>query len=71
MTHPAIIHRTSDGREFDDLTRAQEHQALLNKIDVFLDDQQVSDSRRKRLALMLVEWTHRNENTVAPGEVEA
>lgn len=69
MTDPTLIHRTSDGREFEDLERAQAHQALLNKIEKFLTGR-CAESGKKRLRLMLVDWTEHNAATVTEyGEV--
>lgn len=65
MTKTTLIHRTSDGREFTDIGPAEKHQALLDKIDEFLENK-CAESGKKRLRNMLVDWTTAHENSKAP-----
>ena len=65
-TEPALIHRTTDGREFTDIDKARAHQALLAKIDRFLENR-CAESGKKRLRNLLVDWTEQHENTVTGG----
>lgn len=69
MTQVTLTHRTTDGREFDDLERAKAHQALLNKIEKFLEGR-CAESGKKRLRILLVDWTETHENTVTEYEGE-
>ena len=56
MTGIKSTHKTTDGREFVDLERAQEHQNLLDHINQHLDNYGVGESRRAKLTRILVDW---------------
>lgn len=63
MTQLSIIHRTTDGREFEDVKAAETHQNLLNAVETFMDEHGIGETRRRKTRQLLVDWTTQAKTT--------
>ena len=54
MNAPTLTYNTTDGRTFDDHEQAKAHQALLNKIDRYMDAENVPDGARNKTRRRIV-----------------